>query len=242
MEKVKQQAKAYKHQIIIALLAIAFIIFYNWNNNKLQELQGEYTILKQQYKAQKENVILLEQFRKKEKDSLTKAITSREEENKRLRLRDRTLQDKIDGIKKRVVKVPNDLTSSVAYYNTQYKTDENAVVEDKVGLGLTTSTAIITNLEEGFKCEEIIPLKDEQLKNKDVEIVNLNKDKEDLSVLIFSAEKTIEADKELQKSAEENIKNLEKQNKKLKTKSFLNKILIPVGVAIGAFVGYSVAK
>ena len=238
MEKVKQ----YKYQIIIALLAIAFIVFYNWNNNKFQELQGEYNILEKQYTAQKENIILLEEYRKKEKDSLTKAISEREAENKKLRLRERTLQDKIDGIKKRPFKVPTDLKTSVAYYNTQYKTDENEVVGDKVGLGISTSTAIITDLEEGSKCEEIIPLKDEQILNRDIEIVNLNKDKEDLSVLVLSAEKTIEADKLLQKSAEENINNLTKQNKKLKTKSFLNKVLIPVAAVVGGIIGVQIAK
>ena len=238
MEKIKQ----YKYQIIITLLAIAFIVFYNWNSNKLQELQGEYNILEKQFTAQKENVILLEEFRKKEKDSLNKAISARETENKKIRYYNRTLQDKIDGIKKRPFKVPIDLKTSVAYYNTHYKTVENEVVEDKVGLGLSTSTAIITDLEEGNKCEEIIPLKDEQLKNKDLEIVNLNKDKRDLSVLVSSAEKTIEAGKELQKSAEENIKNLEEQNKKLKTKSFLNKVLVPVALVVGGIIGVQVAK
>ena len=242
MEKIKQQAKAYKYQIIIALLAIAFIVSYNWNSNKLQELQGEYNILEKQFTAQKENVILLEEFRKKEKDSLTKAIAARETENKKIRYYNRTLQDKIDGIKKRPFKVPTDLKTSVAYYNTEYKTDENKVVEDKIGLGLETSGKVITDLENGEKCEEIIPLKDEQLKNKDLEIVNLNKDKEDLSVLVSSAEKTIEAGKELQKSADENIKNLEEQNKKLKTKSFLNKVLVPVALAVGGIIGVQVAK
>ena len=238
MKKIRQ----YRNQIIIIAITIIFLFLYNYNNNKLQELQGEYNILEKQYTAQKENVILLEEYRKKEKDSLTKAIAARETENKKLRLREKTLQDKIDGIKKRPFKLPTDLKEHIAYYNTQYKTAENKVVEDKVGLGLSTSTAIITDLEEGNKCEEIIPLKDEQLKNKDLEIVNLNKDKEDLSVLVSSAEEIIEADKLLQKSADENIKNLEEQNKKLKTKSFLNKVLVPATLVVGGIIGVQVAK
>lgn len=238
MEKIKQ----YKYQIIVGLLAIAFILFYNWNSNKLQELSGEYNILKKQYNAQKENVVLLEEFRKKEKDSLTKDISARENENKKLKDTNKNLQDKIEGIKKRPFKVPTDLTSSIAYYNTEYKTSENKVVEDKVGLGLTTSTTVITDLEDAKKCEEIIPLKDEQLKNKDAEIVNLNKDKKDLSVLFSSAEKQIEAGKQLQISAEENINNLSKQNKKLKTKNFLNNVLIPTSFVIGGFIGAQIAK
>ena len=76
MEKLKQQAKAYKYQIIVALLAIAFIVFYNWNNNKLQELQGEYNILEKQYTAQKENVILLEEYRKNSDGNFTGVFLS----------------------------------------------------------------------------------------------------------------------------------------------------------------------
>lgn len=239
MTKLKQ----YTSYIILAVAVILFAVWYNYTNNSYQRLQGEYSVLKAQYEAQKENVILLEEYRKKEKDSLNKAIASREEENKKLRLRERTLQDKIDGIKKRPFKVPTDLKTSVAYYNTQYKTSENVVVEDKVGLGITTSTAIITDLEEGNKCEEIIPLKDEQLKVKDAEIVNLNKDKEDLSVLVVSAEKTIEAGKQLQKSAEENINNLTKQNRKLETKSFITTYIIPPLVFIGGvWIGSNAVK
>lgn len=232
MEKLKQ----YKNQIIIVVITIIFLALYNYNNNKLQELQGEYNILEKQYTAQKENVILLEEYRKKEKDSLNKAIASREEENKKLRLRERTLQDKIDGIKKRPVKVPTDLKTSVAYYNTEYKTDENKVVEDKVGLGLDTSGKAIEDIENGKKCEEIIILKDEQLADKDSVIVNLETDKKDISVLVFSAEKTIEADKLLQKSAEENINNLTKQNRKLKTINLLTKISVPAAFVLGLLI------
>lgn len=237
-----EKLKSYKYQIIAALLVIVFIIFYNWNINKLQELSGEYNILKKHYKAQKENVALLEEFRKKEKDSLIKDISAREAENKKLEDDNKNLQDKIDGIKKRPFKVPTDLTSSVAYYNAEYKTSENKVLEDKVGLGLSTSTAVIADLQEGFKYKEIIPLKDEQLKNKDVEIGNLNKDKKDLSVLVSSAEKQIEENKKLQISAEESINNLSKQNKKLKTKSALNKVLIPVSLVVGGFIGTQIVK
>lgn len=232
MEKIKQ----YTPYIIIAIVVMLFAVWYNYTNNSYQRLQGEYSVLKAQYEAQKENVKLLDDFRKKEKDSLNKAISSREEENKKLRLRERTLQDKIDGIKKRPVKLPTDLKTSVAYYNIEYKTVENEVVEDKVGLGLETSSKVIEDIENGKKCEEIVVLKDEQLADKDSVIVNLETDKKDLSVLVFSAEKQIEADKLLQKSADENINSLTKQNKKLKTKNFLNKVLVPAAFVLGLLI------
>ena len=111
------------------------------------------------------------------------------------------------------------------------------VIENKVGLGLDTAMDVASDLEEGFRCAEIIPLKDEQLKNKDSIINNLNKDKVDISTSLTSAEKQIEKQKELQKTGEENISNLEKQIKKSKTKSTLNKILIPVALGAGILLG-----
>jgi peptidoglycan hydrolase CwlO-like protein len=118
-----------------------------------------------------------------------------------------------------------------------YGTNENKVVDNKIGLGLGTAMDVANDLEEGFRCAEIIPLKDEQLKNKDSIITNLNKDKVDISTSLTSAEKQIEKQKELQKTGEENISNLEKQLKKSKRKSTLNKILIPVALGAGILLG-----
>lgn len=232
MEKLKQ----YTSYIIIAVAVILFTVWYNYTNNSYQRLQGEYTILKAQYEAQKENVKLLDDFRKKEKDSLSNAITLREEENRKLRLRERTLQDKIDGIKKRPVKLPTNLKTSVAYYNVEYKTVENEVVGDKVGLGLDTSIKVIEDIENGKKCEEIVVLKDEQLSDKDSVIVNLETDKKDLSVLVFSAESQIYAEKKLNELGEKENTNLNKQNKKLKTTIVLTKILVPVAFVLGMII------
>ena len=242
MGKFIKVMEKYKNYIIAGVVLLTFIIYYYYNSNMHQQLKGEYKVLEKQYTTKKELLNTLEIGRKKEKDSLDTVILAREGENQKLRLHNKNLQDKIDGIKKRPFKVPTDIKTSTAYYNKEYKTEENIVVENKVGLGLITSTAVITDLEEGKKCEEIIPLKDEQLKDKDVQITNLEEDKKDLITKIGSAEKTIEVDKELQKLAKENIKNLEKQNSKLKTKSFLNKVLIPVVAVVGALIGIQITK
>jgi hypothetical protein len=182
-------------------------------NNKYQQLKGEYNILEKQYMAQKENAILLEQFRQKEKDSIVKLINKRTKEVV-------IIKTKIVEIQKKPINTPKTLQSSVDYYNNKYKTEENKVVEDKVGLSFKTSTEVITDLEEGVKCEEISVLKDSV-------ISNLEEDKKNFTVLLFSAEKKIEADKQLQNTAEQNIKNLQKQNKNLKTKNFITTYIIP---------------
>ena len=65
-------------------------------------------------------------------------------------------------------------------------------------------------------------------------MLNLNKDKVDLSLVISSAENEILERKKLQEMSDENIKNLEKQVKKQKNKNFWNKVLI-IGGSVGGF-------
>lgn len=238
MEKINK----YKYQIIAVFLAIAFIVFYNWNSNNLLKLEGERNILKKQYTEQRQSLIKLEEKRKREKDSLNKTIALRQEENARLRDVNSNLQNRIAEVVNRPIKIPTDVKTSVEYYNNKYVTTDNKVVEDKVGLSLSTSNLVITDLEQGEKSKEIIFLKDDQLLNKETEITNLNKDKKDLYTLLTSAEETVTAKDNLQKSAEENIKNLEGQNKKLRTKSFLNKFLVPISFVVGGIVGTQIAK
>ena len=227
----------YKKWLIIGTCFALFLWFYSCNNNKYQQLQGEYNVLKENYTNQQKDVVAFEAFRLREKESLQKEIDKRVLINKKLSDVNKNLEDKIRSINSRVFVITKDLTSLVDYYNNSYRTSENKVVENKVGLGLDTAMDVANDLEEGFRCAEIIPLKDEQLKNKDSIITNLNKDKVDISTSLTSAEKQIEKQKELQKTGEENISNLEKQLKKSKTKSTLNKILIPVALGAGILLG-----
>ena len=227
----------YKKWLIIGTCFALFLWFYSCNNNKYQQLQGEYNVLKENYTNQQKDVVAFEAFRLREKESLQKEIDKRVLINKKLSDVNKSLEDKIRSINSRVFVITKDLTSLVDYYNNSYRTSENKVVENKVGLGLDTAMDVANDLEEGFRCAEIIPLKDEQLKNKDSIITNLNKDKVDISTSLTSAEKQIEKQKELQKTGEENISNLEKQLKKSKTKSTLNKILIPVALGAGILLG-----
>ena len=68
------------------------------------------------------------------------------------------------------------------------------------------------------------------------------KDKTDIKAQLTTAEEDILKRKELQQSADENINNLKSQVKSLKTKSTLNKILVPVALGVGVFTGYQIAK
>lgn len=227
---------------VIIILFLAFFFYSRYNNNQYQQLKGEYKILEEQYSKEKDGVKVFEANRIKEKDSLTAEINKREKTNTQLSFTNSLLEDKINAILSKSFTAPKSLEGLVLYYNTVYNTTENKVIEDKVALGITTATDVSNDLEEGFRASEALPLKNEQLANKDKQIYNLEKDKIDLNTQLVSAEQDVINRKELEKTADKNIENLNSQVSKLKTKSTLNKILVPVSFAVGGFVGYKLAK
>lgn len=90
---------------------------------------------------------------------------------------------------------------------------------------------------DNSSAKDIIKEKDLQLKGKDSTIVIKNQQLKDASLSIFSAEKTADTYKELSGLQTELNKNLEKENKKLRTKSLIDKIIIPVAAVAGFLIG-----
>ena len=227
-----------KRTVIGIIIAVVIILgIQKCNNDKYQMLKGEYGILEEQYNTQKKELETISEKRQKEKDSLNFIISQREVTNNLLTKENTSLRDKISAIKDRPFSVPKNLEGLVLYFNERYQTKENIIVEDKVGLGLFTAMDISSELEEGDKAIEIIPLQVEVIKNQDTIIDNLNKDKKDLNVLIASAEDEIQKRKKLQEAGEKSVENLEKQVKKANNKNFWNKILIGVGTISGFLIG-----
>lgn len=230
--------------IILGIIALAVGLFFlqSWNDNKYQQIKEQYELLESKYAQQKSIIAKIETARLKQKDSLILVINEREKENEILEQENISLQDKIEIIENEVISVPNDVPGLVNYFNTRYSTRENAVVEDKIGLGQNSAYKASYELEEKDNLTEIVVLKDKQIENKDNQIFLLNEDKQNLSTLFTSAEEEILQRKELQKMAEENIQNLEKQVKNLTRNKTVNKIFIPLVAVISGFVGYEIAK
>lgn len=226
---------------VIILLGI-LLITQKCNNNRYNQLKGKYEILEEQYKKQKDGVKVFEENRIKEKDSLSKEIDKREKDNKDLSYQNSSLESKIKTLSNKKIVVPKDVEGLVKYFNERYKTNENKVVENKVGLSEFTAMDVSYELEEGDNLVAIDSMKTIQLQNKDTQIVNLEKDKTDIKTQLTTAEQDILNRKALQEAADKNINNLESQVKSLKTKSTLNKILVPVALGVGGFVGYQIAK
>lgn len=226
----------------VVILVGVMLLAQKCNNNRYNQLKGKYEILEEQYKKQKDGVKVFEENRIKEKDSLDLEIKKREKLNKDLSYQNSTLESKIKTLSNKKIVVPKDVQGLVRYFNERYKTNENKVVENKVGLTEFTAMDVSYELEEGDNLIAIDSMKTIQLKNKDTQIVNLEKDKTDIKTQLTTAEEDILKRKELQKSADDNINNLKSQVKSLKTKSTLNKILVPVALGVGVFTGLQIAK
>lgn len=241
---MKPNKKALIVNIILALAVflITVVTLQFINKEELGKLHFEYTILKEEYSAKKNKLLLFEKQRKIEKDSLMRVILEREKANLDLIAKGKSLEKEVINIRDREIKIPENITDMVSYYNTRYSTKENEAIKDKVGLGLNTSSLVSYELEKGDDNAKIITLRENQLILKDGIIDNLTKDKKDLSFVLNSAEEQILIQKDLQTKADENIESLSKQLKVVKRKNTLNKILLPVGIAVGGFIGYSVAK
>lgn len=240
----KEDIKKLKKVYIAVIVIFGFIMMglLTCNSQKYNRLKGEYNILEKDYLKQKDGVKVFEETRKREKDSLNSEIKRRETENKELVADTKKVISNIEKIKSKPINVPKDVIGLTKYFNERYKTKENKVVEDKVGLAEFTAYDVSYELEEGDRVKEVLPLKDKVIDNQQYLITNLEKDKQDVNTKLISAEQDVKLNKDLNASAENNINNLEKQVSKLKIKSTLTKILIPASFILGGYIGFQIAK
>lgn len=217
---------------IITIVILVILLFTQRCENS-----DKYEALKTELSKQKNVVKEISQKRLKEKDSLEFQITQREVLNNVLTQENDKLKDKIKTVSNRQNIKIKGLENLVDYFNDRFEVKDNIVIENKVGLTESTASDITWELEEFDKVSEVVVLQDSVIKNQDVVILNLNKDKVDLSSIVFSAENEIKEREKLQDLAEQNIENLENQVKKQKNKNFWNKVLIGVGVVGGFFIG-----
>jgi hypothetical protein len=229
--------KEYKNIVFLILALLIFCLLYNNTSRRFDKLDGQYDVLKEQYSIKKDGVQTDNKKYILVIDSIKKEIYKKEAENKVLLNNNNKLEQKINSILKTPKNIPKDLIGLVSFYNERYVTSKNKVVEEKVGLTVETAMDVSNDLVEGDRLAEILPLKNQQLKNLDSTVINLNSQKEMLSKSLSLSEEQIKNYQDLQKLADQNILTLEKQNKTLKKKNFLNKVLIPVSVATGVFIG-----
>ena len=235
-------SKIFWYTVALLLIIGLILSLRNCEDKKYSKLQGSYDVLKEQYLKGQDSLVEQKKKRVADQEVYFKVIDRKEKENKILSESNKKLEQRISTIKDKEIVVPKDIPELVNYFNSRYSTLENKIIEDKVGLTPVIGSKVSYELEEKDNLNEIINIKDEQLSNNNIQINNLQDNSRDLKTMLNSAEDEIKKEEELRNLANKNIGNLEKQVKSLNRKNTFNKILIPVGIVLGGFIGYQIAK
>ncbi len=234
--------KEYLPYIIAITLLVLLFTLRKCDSDRAQLLKGEYNILKENLQKEKQVIIEYEKIRKIEKDSLLREILKREFTNKTLVLHNNSIKDNIAHIKSKPIIISDDLQGMVEYYNQNFNTNSTKAIYDNVALDLETAISVAYNIEDGKRCFLTDSLRAVQVDNLTAIVDNLELDKNNLSVLNFSAEKQIKQQNELQLSSDKNISNLETQVKTLKRRNTWNTILSVSAILGAGVLGYQIGK
>lgn len=237
MEKIKQ----YWKQISVAIVFIALLTVSTCSHNAQMKAEGEKIQLKKELKEIKTQIAESEKATKVLFDSLSaedakkdKRIEELAKSNKRLLDNQIAREKELRKEKEKVAKYT--YAQSAQVLNERYKTDAVKATDTSVNLSKDIPNKVITELVEKDACEKDSADKDATIINKD-EQIKLEQEKT-LSANLKTA--SVQVEKGLLKdglqTAEEINKKSEKQIKSLKTKNFVNKILV-VGGIIGGFIG-----
>ena len=118
-----------------------------------------------------------------------------------------------------------------------YKVNQATATETSVNLEGDLSKRVLQTVYEAEECQDVVTDKDSIIEEQKTIIVNYEKEVVNVGAMLDSAEKQIKQQKELQELVDKNINNLEKQNKKLRTKSTVGKVLTGIGIVVGIILG-----
>lgn len=239
--------KIYKNWIILGIIILILFLFRDCNSTQYNQIRGENTILKEQIVQAKDGLRLSKQERLRLKDSIRAENVKKEQKIKELLQIVVASNDKIAFLQRQTSKA-KEIAKNKSYQavadtlNVIYGGKNATATVNSVDARGDLPNRILETIIDANECSEIVKEKDVQLQAKDSVIVVKDSQIKDSSVLLFSAEKEIKKHEDLDKIQTDFSKNLEKENKKLRTKSWLNKILIPASTVLGAFIGYSVSN
>ena len=226
---------------IIMVLVLLFV-WQNHNNNIYQQLKGEYDVLKEQYETKKDGVVIAETNRVRERDSLVgenKILEDlKEKSNAKIASLEKKIKDRENQGTKSREKIKNYSLVQVAQeIDSIYKVNQATATETSVNLEGDLSKRVLQTVYEAEECQDVVTDKDSIIEEQKTIIVNYEKEVVNVGAMLDSAEKQIKQQKELQELVDKNINNLEKQNKKLRTKSTVGKVLTGIGIIVGIILG-----
>lgn len=238
--------KKYTREIIIGVL-IALLLSVSYCSHNSQKItEGEKNSLKEQLKVEKDGVLV---FRKEQKllfDSI-KSVDS-VKDKRILELNQSTIRLEKDlktsqkGLKQKKETFKNKTFEQLAkvFIESGYK--DVTYTNNSVNLEKYSPIEILDDLAEGFACSEDLNTKNLIIKNKDEEIIITQQ--KVLSRDLMLASKQVETEKldSALKLSEDVNKKSEKEIKKLKTKNFINRILVPIAFIGGGYLGIQLTK
>ena len=226
----------------VVIIAILLFVWQNHNSNKYQQLKGEYDVLKEQYETKKDGVVIAETNRVRERDSLVgenKILEDlKEKSNAKIASLEKKIKDRENQGTKSREKIKNYSLFQVAQeIDSIYKVNQATATETSVNLEGDLSKRVLQTVYEAEECQDVVTDKDSIIEEQKTIIVNSEKEVVNVGAMLDSAEKQIKQQKELQELVDKNINNLEKQNKKLRTKSTVGKVLTGIGIIVGIILG-----
>ena len=167
----------------------------------------------------------INEFQQKAKDSEKKVIALQESNKKQKELiRNKNLVEVAEAL------------------NENYNSKDAVATANSVDVKPPMTYQILETIADANTAQDIIKEKDVQLSSKD-SVVNLKDEQlRDKDISLKATEKSLDSYKELN-VLQTNLNNgLEKENSKLKTKSWLEKALIPVSVGVGFWLGTKIGN
>lgn len=238
--------KNYCKEIVIGVLIIVLLFVGRYTNNRQNVLQGEKNVLKEQLKKSTKS---LNTFREQQKVIFDSIFLAEKVKNKRmeqLNKNNKQLAESIDKSKKELqIKKDSYKNKSLEQLANVFKEQgyENVTFDNiSVRLQEYSPVAVLDDLAEGVNCFEDLKSKDNIIKNKDEELEIIQSKVYNRDFLLISKQQEIEkVNISLKLLDELNIKS-DKQIKSLKINNIVNKILVPVSLGVGLFVGYKITK
>ncbi len=229
---------------------ISLLIFFSAQNcarKQMDELHGKNIILKEQVKKLQDGTATLEQLRLKQKDSIKVENAKRQKQQKDLEQKAIASAERVKQLEKENGKTKEKIKSlslvSVAKeLNETYGGNNAVATSNSVDVKGSMPYQILETIADANTCNEIVKEKDVQISVKDSLNSSLKEDKNAISISLFSAEKSIKSYQDLNQAQTDLNNSLQKENKKIRLRNTLNKILLPVAVGLGAYGGYKLAK
>lgn len=238
-----------KTSIITGVIFISIIFFAakSCNRKALDELHGKNEALKEQIKKAQDGTAVIEKDRLRLKDSIKLEDIKRREEQKQLKEKALASEERVKKLeeenKKAKSKIKNLSLIQVAQeINNNYGTKDATATSNSVDIKGSIPYLILETIADANSAQEVIKEKDVQIGVKDSLNKSLEEDKKALSLNLFSAEKSLNSYKEVNKLQSDLTKSLEKENLKIRKQNTFNKILIPVVGALGVFIGVQANK